>query len=161
MNRTAVATILQRDLRVVARSRAVSLPILLLPVVFFVLAPALLTLGAAAIGNDVAEFEELLGMMPEAFRRDVVGLDPLGLAVDGAEVHPLRAQRDLQRRDLGIGTARGERRGSGDGGERGNSRDDGDTETHGTDNLGTSRAAPAFLYKSIMRRSRSSPSGRR
>lgn len=86
MNRTAVATILQRDLRVVARSRAVSLPILLLPVVFFVLAPALLTLGAAAIGNDVAEFEELLAMMPEAFRRDVAGLDPSGqLIVWGLE----------------------------------------------------------------------------
>ena len=78
VNRIAVAPIVQRDLRVVARSRAVSLPILLLPVVFFVLAPALLTLGAAAIGDDVAEFEELLALMPEALRRDVAGLDPSG-----------------------------------------------------------------------------------
>ncbi len=81
MNRTAVTTILQRDLRVVARSRAVSLPILLLPIVFFVLAPALLTLGAAAIGDDVAEFEELLAMMPEALRRDLAGLDPSGQVI--------------------------------------------------------------------------------
>ena len=76
MNRTAVAAIVLRDLRVVARSKAVSLPILLLPVVFFVLAPALLSLGAAAIGNDVAEFEELVAMMPEALRRDLMGLSP-------------------------------------------------------------------------------------
>ena len=76
MNRTAVATILRRDLTVVARSRAVSLPILLLPIVFFVLVPALLTLGAGAIGSDLAEFEELIALMPEALRRDLAGLDP-------------------------------------------------------------------------------------
>lgn len=76
MNRTAVAAILQHDLQVVARSRAVSLPILFLPIVFFVLAPALLTLGAGAIGNDVAEFEDLVAMMPEALRDDLAGLSP-------------------------------------------------------------------------------------
>jgi hypothetical protein len=76
VNRTALAAILRRDLTVVARSKAVSLPILLLPVVFFVIAPALLSLGAAAIGGDVAEFEELVAMMPEALRRDLAGLDP-------------------------------------------------------------------------------------
>ena len=70
----AVATILQRDLTAVARSRAVSLPILLLPIVFFVLAPILLILGAAVIGNDLAEFEELVALMPEALRRDLSGL---------------------------------------------------------------------------------------
>ncbi len=76
MNPTAVITILRRDLTVVARSRAVSLPILILPVVFFVLAPALLVLGAGAIGEDLGEFEELLALMPEAFRRDIAGLEP-------------------------------------------------------------------------------------
>jgi ABC-2 type transport system permease protein len=76
MNWTAVATIVRRDLTVVARSRAVSLPILLLPIVFFVFAPALLILGAGAIGNDLAEFEELVALMPEALRRDLAGLDP-------------------------------------------------------------------------------------
>jgi hypothetical protein len=76
MNWAAVTAITRRDLTVVARSRAVSLPILLLPVVFFVLAPALLALGARAIGDDVAEFEELLTMMPRALRDDLAGLDP-------------------------------------------------------------------------------------
>jgi ABC-type Na+ efflux pump permease subunit len=76
MNRTAVAAIVRRDLTVVARSRAVSLPILILPIVFFVLAPAVLILGAGAIGNDLAEFQDLLDLMPQAFRRDLAGLDP-------------------------------------------------------------------------------------
>jgi ABC-type Na+ efflux pump permease subunit len=76
MNRTAVTAIFRRDLTVVARSRAVSLPILILPIVFFVVAPVLLILGAGAIGEDLGEFEELLALMPEAFRRDIAGLQP-------------------------------------------------------------------------------------
>jgi ABC-2 type transport system permease protein len=76
VNWTAVVAIVRRDLTVVGRSRAVSLPILLLPFVFFVLAPALLTLGAGAIGEDLEEVEELLALMPEALRRDVAGLGP-------------------------------------------------------------------------------------
>jgi ABC-2 type transport system permease protein len=76
VNRTAVATIVRRDLTVVARSRAVSLPILFLPIVFFVVAPALLTLGAGAIGSDNAQFEQLVAVMPDALRRDLAGLRP-------------------------------------------------------------------------------------
>ncbi len=76
MNRVPIAAIVRRDLTVVARSRAVSLPILLLPILFFVFAPALLIAGAAAIGSDLAEFEELLAVMPDAFRRDLAGLTP-------------------------------------------------------------------------------------
>jgi ABC-2 type transport system permease protein len=76
MNRTAVATIARRDLVVVARSRAVSLPILILPVFFFVLAPALLIFGAGSIGADLTEFAELVALMPEALRRDIGGLEP-------------------------------------------------------------------------------------
>jgi ABC-2 type transport system permease protein len=81
VNRTSVTAIVQRDLTVVARSRAVSLPILLLPILFFVLAPALLVVGAGAIGNDLGEFEELIALMPEAFRNDLAGLDPSAQAI--------------------------------------------------------------------------------
>lgn len=76
MNRTAVATIARRDLTVVARSRAVSLPILILPIVFFILAPAALILAAGLIGDDLTEFEELVALMPETLRRDIAGLPP-------------------------------------------------------------------------------------
>jgi ABC-2 type transport system permease protein len=81
MNLAASVTIARRDLTVVARSRAVSLPIVILPVVFFVLAPAALVLGASAIGGDLAEFEELLTLMPEALRRDLAGLEPAAQVV--------------------------------------------------------------------------------
>jgi ABC-2 type transport system permease protein len=79
MNRTTLALVVaicRRDLQIVIRSRAVSLPIVILPVVLFVLLPALLILGAGAIGDDVAEFEEVLAMMPELLRRDLAGLSP-------------------------------------------------------------------------------------
>jgi ABC-type transport system involved in cytochrome c biogenesis permease component len=81
VNGAAVAAIVRRDLTVVARSRAVSLPILIMPIVFFVLVPALLVLGAGAIGDDLADFEELLALMPEAFQRDLAGLEPAGQVI--------------------------------------------------------------------------------
>jgi hypothetical protein len=76
MNRTAIAAIVGRDLTVVARSRAVSLPIVILPLVFFVALPLLLVLAASAIGDDLGEVGELLAIMPEPFRRELAGLDP-------------------------------------------------------------------------------------
>lgn len=57
MRRTLVAAVARRDLTVVARGRAVGLPIVILPVVFFVLVTILVILGAGAIGNDLAEVE--------------------------------------------------------------------------------------------------------
>jgi len=76
MNAKAVRAIVRRDLTVVLRSRAVSLPILILPIVFFVLMPALLIFGARAIGEDLGEFNELIALLPVAFRQDLAGLDP-------------------------------------------------------------------------------------
>lgn len=81
MSWSAIAAIVRRDLTVVARSRAVSLPILLLPFLFFVVMPALVALFAAALGNDAATFEELLAVLPAALRRDLVGLDPAALVI--------------------------------------------------------------------------------
>ena len=76
MSRDAIAAIARRDLTVVARSRAVSLPIVIVPAIFFVLAPAALVLGARAIGGDLREFEDLLALMPAALREDIAGLEP-------------------------------------------------------------------------------------
>ena len=81
MNRMSIAAIVRRDLTVVARSRAVILPIILLPVIFFVLVPALLSLAAGAIGNDLTELRDLIAAMPEAFRRDVIGLGASALFI--------------------------------------------------------------------------------
>jgi ABC-2 type transport system permease protein len=76
VNTAAVTVIARRDLTVVARSRAVSLPIAILPIVFFVLAPLFLTLGAAAIGSDRAQLDRLLAAIPAPLRRDLAGLSP-------------------------------------------------------------------------------------
>jgi hypothetical protein len=76
VNRTAIAAIVERDLTVVARSRAVSLPIAILPLVFFVALPLILVVTASAIGDDLGEVGELLAIMPEPFRRELAGLDP-------------------------------------------------------------------------------------
>lgn len=81
MNLGAVATIARRDLTVVARSRAVSLPIVILPVIFFVIAPVAVVLGAGAVGADLDELQELLALMPEALRRDLAGLEPAAQVV--------------------------------------------------------------------------------
>ena len=45
------------------------------------IAPALLIAGAAAIGSDLAEFEELIAVVPEALRRDMAGLAPAGQVI--------------------------------------------------------------------------------
>jgi ABC-type Na+ efflux pump permease subunit len=74
VNARPLATIVRRDLVVVARSRAVTLPIVFLPLVLFVLAPALLVLAAGAVPSDVSEFDELLALMPAALQQDLAGL---------------------------------------------------------------------------------------
>jgi ABC-2 type transport system permease protein len=76
VNRTAIAAIVERDLTVVARSRAVSLPIVILPLVFFVVLPVILVVAASSIGDDLGDFGELLTIMPEPLRRELAGLEP-------------------------------------------------------------------------------------
>jgi len=81
VNRTAIATIVERDLTVVARSRAVSLPIVILPLIFFVALPLILVVAVSAVGDDLEDFGELLAIMPEPFRRELVGLDSTAQAL--------------------------------------------------------------------------------
>ena len=80
-------------------------------------------------------------------RPQALGRHRPGDPVDLAEVHPLRAQRHLQRRDLGIRAARGERRRSGGCGDC-DGRDGGETEAHGRTSFATGLQPPSFLYKS-------------
>ena len=79
-------------------------------------------------------------------RAQAFGRHRPGDPVDLAEVHAFRAQRHLQRRDLGIGRARGERRRCGNcGGCDG--RDGGETEAHGRTSFAADLQPPSFLYK--------------
>ena len=81
MNWRGVGVIARRDLTVVGRSRAVSAPIVILPIVFFVVLPAALVIAARTVGQDLGEFEELLAMMPTALRDDLEGLSPPGQVI--------------------------------------------------------------------------------
>ncbi len=78
MNLRAFQTIVRRDLTVVARSRAVSLPIVLTPILFYVVLPAVLGIIGGSVSADSEEFRELLEIMPATFQREVAGLDPAG-----------------------------------------------------------------------------------
>ena len=78
MNASAIGTIVRRDLTVVARSRAVSLPILLTPILVYVVLPAGVGLIAASVDTRPQEFREILAIMPPPFRREVAGLGPSG-----------------------------------------------------------------------------------
>lgn len=76
MNRPAIAALARRDLTVVARSRAVSLPIVILPLIFFVVLPAILTFAVGSLEQDIGEFQEIVDMMPAVLREDLAGLAP-------------------------------------------------------------------------------------
>jgi hypothetical protein len=73
-----VRAIVRRDLTVVARSRAVSLPIVVSALVFFALLPAGLGILARQLDGDTAELAELLDVMPQAFRDEIAGLSSEG-----------------------------------------------------------------------------------
>ena len=81
MNRAAIAAIARRDLTVVVRSRAVILPIVVLPIVFFIVVPALVALAAGSITGDLSQLGELLAVMPETFRRSLTGLSPSAVLI--------------------------------------------------------------------------------
>jgi ABC-2 type transport system permease protein len=76
MNVRALVTIVRRDLTVVARSRAVSLPILLTPILIYVVLPVGFGLAAGFMQDGSEEIRELLAVMPPAFRQEIAGLDP-------------------------------------------------------------------------------------
>jgi ABC-2 type transport system permease protein len=78
MNVRALVTIVRRDLTVVARSRAVSLPILMTPILIYVILPTGFGLAAGFIQDASEEMRELLAVMPPAFRQEIAGLDPTG-----------------------------------------------------------------------------------
>jgi ABC-type transport system involved in cytochrome c biogenesis permease component len=59
---TAVRAVLRRDLGAVARSKAMLLPMLLVPLVLLVLLP--LSVGLAAQGRDAFDVDQLLALLP-------------------------------------------------------------------------------------------------
>jgi len=77
MNWRAVGAIVRKDLRVVLQNKGVVLPILLLPLILFVLLPLMILLIPASVsnaGNNTADLQELLAMISPDLRQQLVGL---------------------------------------------------------------------------------------
>jgi ABC-2 type transport system permease protein len=69
--RGAVLGIIRRDLTVVRRSRAVVLPILLVPLIMFVALPVAVTVGLRVGHDQLAELAPLIELLPENIRRQL------------------------------------------------------------------------------------------
>jgi ABC-2 type transport system permease protein len=69
--RGAVLGIIRRDLTVVMRSRAVSLPIVIVPLILFVALPLLVVAGVRLGQDQLAEMGTLIEMLPEGVRRQL------------------------------------------------------------------------------------------
>ena len=76
MNWRAIRAIVVRDLRLVARAKAVMVPLIIVPVMFFVLFPALAVVGVRAGGEAIEELRPLLEVLPPEITR-TLGPGPL------------------------------------------------------------------------------------
>lgn len=76
MNWRAIRAIVLRDLRLVARAKAVMVPLIIVPVMFFVLFPALAVIGVRAGGEAIEELRPLLEVLPPEITR-TLGPGPL------------------------------------------------------------------------------------
>ena len=76
MNWRAIRAIVVRDLRLVARAKAVMVPLIVVPVMFFVLFPALAVIGVRAGGEAIEELRPLVEILPAEITR-TLGPGPL------------------------------------------------------------------------------------
>ncbi|MEI2690285.1 MAG: ABC transporter permease subunit [Anaerolineae bacterium] len=79
MNWRAVGAIMRKDLRVVVQNKGVVLPIILLPVILFVVLPLLVSFLPGAINSSGAgsdDLQELLAMVSPGLRAQLEGLEP-------------------------------------------------------------------------------------
>ncbi len=71
MNIRAIRAIIRKDLQVVLRSKSVTLPMIILPLILVVILPGAVTFGLSflgASGEDAADMAELAAMMPAELR---------------------------------------------------------------------------------------------
>jgi ABC-type Na+ efflux pump permease subunit len=79
MNWRAIWAIMRKDLRVVLQNKGVVLPIILLPVILFVVVPLLVLFLPAALASSGAggsDLQELLAMVSPGLRAQLEGLSP-------------------------------------------------------------------------------------
>ena len=78
MNWRGIQAVIRKDLQVVIRSKAVVLPLILLPLIMLVLMPAIFGLAAryAPVESlDIEEFDQILSVMPPQLLDQLSGLD--------------------------------------------------------------------------------------
>jgi ABC-2 type transport system permease protein len=78
MNWRAIFAIVHKDLKVVAQNKGVAIPIIILPVVFFVVLPWLLALAPALVnvaGASANDIDELIARMPAGLQQELAGLN--------------------------------------------------------------------------------------
>jgi ABC-2 type transport system permease protein len=85
MNWNAIQAIVRKDLKVVIRNKAVSIPLIVLPVVFLVGLPlgvaALVTLSGDMVTTDIAGSDHLIQGMPAGLQAALAGYDPAQMMV--------------------------------------------------------------------------------
>lgn len=79
MNVRAIRAIVRKDIKVVVRNKGVMIPMIIIPVLFFVIFPGLIGLLAPSLENvsddPLAEMEMMLENMPAHLESQVAGLD--------------------------------------------------------------------------------------
>lgn len=76
MNRRAIAAIVRKDLTIVWQSKAVMLPIVIVPLVMFILLPTVVGLAGPALINLPGGQERLIAELPAGLRAALEGLSP-------------------------------------------------------------------------------------
>jgi ABC-2 type transport system permease protein len=77
MNKRAIGAIIRKDLKVVSQNKGVILPILMLPLILFVVLPWVMTLIPSMVNiagvsaNDLEELQGLINRMPAGFQQEM------------------------------------------------------------------------------------------
>jgi ABC-2 type transport system permease protein len=81
MNKRAILAIIRKDLKVVSQNKGVMLPIIILPLILFVVLPWLLTLIPSMVNiagvsaNDIEEIQGLIHQMPAGFQQEMAAYE--------------------------------------------------------------------------------------
>ncbi|MFP4200602.1 MAG: ABC transporter permease [Clostridia bacterium] len=75
MNWRAMRAIMQKDIRVVTRSRGVFLPLIIVPTALMIFIPAVLALSLGNMGAEIAQFDRMLQSMPPNLLQTLEGFD--------------------------------------------------------------------------------------
>jgi hypothetical protein len=87
MNKRAIFAIIRKDLKVVSQNKGVMLPILMLPLILFVILPWLVTLAPSLVNiggvsaNNLDDLKTLIYRMPAGFQQEMAGYEGIQILV--------------------------------------------------------------------------------